>query len=323
MNNSTEQRVPYFEVQALSNSALSLFNYDVESYYKAYVQKVYEPKESDSLLLGSLVHMLLLEPEKINDTYAILPKKIDGKMGVFIEEYVKTESAETAYYKAEFKVPLSTVMTNFEKQENQNYYDALISTQNKILVDIEDFNKAKRLKDSVEKANQIPTILEGLEWDRFTEFEIYFEIRREGKVIPAKAKLDDLYISKCRKFVKYVDHKTNSKNKSHEYLETFKYWKTYRQLAFYDDAIRQYFIQQDWARPITISHYINAISLKNEKSMLYTIDNSFILKGREEIEEDISKLIWHMDNNLWEYPKHIYDQLELNKTLNLIYEQSN
>ena len=323
MNNLTEKKVPYFEVQALSNSALSTFNYDVESYYKAYVQKVYEPKESDSLLLGSLVHMLLLEPEKINDTYAILPKKIDGKMGIFIEEYVKTENAETAYAKAEFKVALNTVMTNLEKQENQNYYNALLNTKDKILVDLEDFNKAKRLRDSVEKANQIPAILEGLEWDRFTEFEIYFEIERHGKTIQAKSKLDDLYISKCRKFVKYVDHKTDSKNRSYEYLETFKYWKTYRQLAFYEVAIRHYFMQQGWDQPITISHYINAISLKNEKSMLYTIDNSFISKGLGEIQEDISKLIWHMDNNLWEYPKHIYDQLELNKTLNLIYEESN
>lgn len=318
-----EERVPYFEVQALSNSALSLFNYDVESYYKAYVQKVYEPKESDSLLLGSLVHMLLLEPEKINDTYCILTKKVEGKIGVFIEEYARTGDENAAYQKAEFKIAFANVWENFQKPENQNYYTSLIISKDKILVSSEEFSKAKRLKEAVDKANQIGLVLEGLEWDRFTEFEIYFYLEKNGKTMPAKAKLDELYISKCCKFVKYIDHKTDSKNRSYEYLETFKYWKTYRQLAFYDNAIRQYFIQQDWEQPITISHYINAISLKNEKSMLYTIDNSFIEKGKQEIEEDISKLVWHMDNSLWEYPKHIYDQLELNKTLNLIYVESN
>jgi hypothetical protein len=273
--------------------------------------------------LGSLVHLLLLEPEKLNDSFAILPKKVDGKLGLFIEEYAKTGNADLAYSKAEFKIAFTKVMENFEKPENKNYYDVLVNTTDKSLISLDELNKAKRLVESVTKANQIPKVLEGLEWDRFVEFEIYFDIQRHGKTLPCKAKLDDLYISKCRKFVKYIDHKTDSKNRSYEYKETFEYWKTYRQLAFYDSAILAYFHQQGWELPINVAHYINAISLKNEKSMLYNIDSSYITKGLEEINRDINNLIWHMDSNLWEYPKHVYDNLELNQTLNLIYEQSN
>lgn len=55
----------------LSYSALKAFAKS-PNHYLEYIERKFEP--SPAMLLGSVVHMLILEPEKFDDTYAVAPE---------------------------------------------------------------------------------------------------------------------------------------------------------------------------------------------------------------------------------------------------------
>jgi hypothetical protein len=307
---SQEQK--YFELDRLSNSALSLFNYDPELYYKVYISKEIAKKESASLALGSLVHALILEPDEVNNRFILNKKPIENMLGTFIQYLANTEivdeiSQAAAYAAAGFKISLDKVLENFNKPESQAYYNFLKEANGKTVVSQEDYDKAVRLKDKALKViqefeNTIPP------FEVENEVEILWNYKAEDFEIPCKSKLDRLYRHTEKSLgCRYLDIKTDSQNTIYNYQESFEYWKTYRQLAFYTLAINE---------PTT--HYILAINTKSEKVLLYQISQRYIVKGAREIHKDITDLQWHKKNNLWEYPKSVYDRLEMDKILVLL-----
>ena len=328
-----EQEVSYWNKPGVSNSSLSLFNYDVELYYKTYVTKEYKTKESDSTILGSLVHMLLLEEDKFKDTYTILDTRVDGstKMGIFLKtmldnEYLhdEEEQYEIAFKKAEYKITKEAVIKDFEKNYFE-YYKKLADakTNNKIIINTEEYNSAVKLKNIVQKNNHLEKIIVNKdEWDCYRELELSWSEEIEGKTVWLKSKLDKLWIKKDGSRAIYNDLKTDSKNPGHEYKKTFDYYKTYRQLAFYNLGIIA-FIEEKYENynPL-INCYITSIDVNRFKSMLHHVDCSYIIIGIEQIMHDLIDLQWHIDNNLWEYPRKVYEELEKNNNhLTLIYEE--
>lgn len=76
----------YFEIDALSNSSLSLLKASPAKFYAVYIAKTLKQEETDAMRLGSAVHMLALEPERFSEQYEILEgpinpatKKVYGK----------------------------------------------------------------------------------------------------------------------------------------------------------------------------------------------------------------------------------------------------
>lgn len=307
-----KEKEDYYQVQALSNSALSLFNYDPELYYKTYITKEIQSKESPALSFGTLVHNLILEPNIIDGKFIIYEgETIDNKLGDFIRhlaifDIVDDSSITAAYEKAEFKISKEAVLKNFNSSKSQEYYNFLKESVSKIVVTQSEYDKAIRLRDKAFK------ILEQFEstLPEFTvenELEIYWNyLSEEGNLIPCKSKLDRLYKHTNQQLgLRYLDIKTDSQNPIHEYKKSFEYWETYRQLAFYNMSLN--------TTPIT--NYILAINTKSEKILLYQIAKAYIVKGAKEIHKNISDLEWHIENNAWEYPKSIYDRLEMDKIL--------
>lgn len=329
-----EQEVNYWNKPGISNSSLSLFNYDVELYYKTYVTKEYKTKESDSTILGSLVHMLLLEEDKFKNTYTILDSRIDSstKMGIFLKtmldnEYLcdEEEQYEIAFRKAEYKITKEAVIKDFEKNYFE-YYKKLADakTNNKTIISTEEFNNGLKLKEVVQKNNHLEKIIINKEeWDCYKELELSWSEEINGKIVWLKSKLDELWVKKDGFKAIYVDYKTDSKNTCYEYKKTFDYYKTHRQLAFYQLGILAFIEEKYEKYDPFIESYIISIDVNRFKSMLHCVHHSYITQGHEEIEQDLIDLQWHIDNNLWEYPKRVYEELKQNKNnhLTLIYEE--
>lgn len=64
----------YYKINRLSNSALSRLKECPELFKREFIDGIYEREETESMLLGSLVHCLVLEPDEVNNRYAIVPK---------------------------------------------------------------------------------------------------------------------------------------------------------------------------------------------------------------------------------------------------------
>lgn len=325
MNQETQKEEEnYYQVNRLSNSALSVFDYSPELYYKKYITKEIKDKKSDSLSFGNLFHCLRLEPELFETNYYITSGKvIDGLMGKFIFELANLEGSmednyELAYTLSGFKITLDKVIENFNKSTDyRQYYVDLTNSKDKFIVSREDYNKALRLV-KLDDENQQWNMLNGIEWHEYKELPIFFQ----HEDCECKSKLDRLFISTDGLYAKYVDYKTDSQNTVYNYLESFKYWKTYKQLAFYNQAIIS-FCKEKYNTVPNISHYIVPLDTKNEKTIIYNVAQEFIDKGLKEINQNISNLKWHIENNLWEHPKYIYDALSLQNNILILNEPIN
>tara|TARA_R110000868_G_scaffold28617_4_gene107117 strand:+ start:13435 stop:14430 length:996 start_codon:yes stop_codon:yes gene_type:complete len=321
----------YFNLPGISNSSLSTFNYDPSLYYKMYITKEVVKKESDAMTLGSLIHCLILEPEKLEERYIVSNLEEKDYPSVMMLDYINTLTQsdiqdevayEAAYQKSGYKISREKVRENFEKPANQAYYKELLASTGKTLIKQSDFDIAAMAVSKAEGNPQWDNILPEFDsWQCHNELEIFWDETIEKEVVQLKSKLDQIFV-KCvgdTVHVKYIDYKTDSKNPVHKYLDTFDYYKTYRQMYFYKKALISWL--KDFYPDFTnynIQFYICAIDVVRIKSLIYFIDRSYILKGQEEVERDLSSIIWHHKENKWEYPKTIYDSLELNGNLTLI-----
>jgi hypothetical protein len=322
----------YFDITGVSNSSLSTFNYDVSLYYKQHVTKELKQKEaSDSMILGSLIHCLLLEPHKFEEEYVV--SKIEekdyptGMMVDFIHALTQHEihdeiAYQAAYQASGYKISLDKVKENFEKPANKAYYEALMSSQKKTLIKESDYDLAIKAVALAENNPQWKTLLPNVdEWTVYAELEHYWEEEVDGEIIQLKSKLDQVWVKAIGDtlHVKYIDYKTDSKNPVHKYVDTFEYYKTYRQLYFYKKALTNWVktIYPDYSN-FHFTFHICVIDVVRIKTLIYNIDKSYLLKGQEEIERDLLALIWHHKTNNWDYPKSIYDSLELSGGVNLV-----
>ncbi len=318
----------YFEIPALSNSSLSIFNYDPSYYHKVYITKeIQEKKESTSLMMGSLIHCMLLEPEEVLNRYVISKlspeEKPSGMMLDFINALLKYEvhddlSMEAAYVQSGYKISKDKVIENFNKSTtSQAYFKEQLEAKGKTLVLQAEFDQACKAAEVAKDNSQWKTILGDFEWTTHYELEILWNF----KDVSCKSKLDKLKIRRDGDtlFVKYFDYKTDSQKPAHKYLETFLYWKTYRQMAFYYEAIHSYIAEQyPDVKNVIVSMYLVPIDIVRMKSLIYLVDKTYLQLGWEEISQDVEDLKWHLETMLWDYPKSTYDSLELAGGLTLV-----
>lgn len=332
----------YFEIPAISNSSLSTFSYDPSYYHKVYVTKeLVDKKESASLTFGSLVHCLLLEPEEVQNRYVISALKPEdkpaGMMLEFINALLKHDvvdeiAMEAAYVSSGYKISRDKVFESFKKPENQAYYNEMLATKGKSLITQNEYNLAVQCSEIAKNNPQWDRILgeDRTAWTEYKELEILFNhdamTSVEGSAFMStlnlKSKLDHLFVQKVGEvlFVKYFDYKTDSQKPVHKYIETFEYWKTYRQMGFYYMAIEAW-IKQVYpeVKPdnVRISLYLVPIDVVRLKSLIYNVDRSYWRKGQIEVQKDLGDLVWHSATSNWEYPKSIYDAQALGGGLTL------
>lgn len=321
----------YFQIPAISNSALSTFSYDPSYYHKVYVTKeIQDKKESDALTFGSLVHCLILEPQEVQNRYVIStlkPEEIPTSMmldfyNALLKQEVHDELAyQVAYQASGYKLSIDKVLENAKKF--QKYYDEKIASKDKTVISQAMYDTARAAADVTMDNPQWQAILgKGKKWTEYKELEITWTEEVNGMALDFKAKLDHLFISQEEDTIiaKYFDYKTDSKNAVHKYIDTFLFWKSYRQMAFYQKAIVE-FVSQNFPNAKLITKpamHLVPIDAARMKSLIYHVDKSYLEKGHLEINKDLNDLVWHMKKDKWEYPKDTYVLLEANKVLNLI-----
>jgi hypothetical protein len=317
----------YYENLSISNSSLSVFSYDPSYFHKVFITKeLTDKKESDAMLLGSIIHCLLLEPSEFEKRYFVSSVTPEETPSGMMLDYVKTLATfetvdeiahEAAYIKSGYKISREKVIENYNKSTSfKKYLEELKDPRQLVSQFMND--SAKTHAQNVQDSPYWKKVLGDKEWEEFKELEIYWSsvVSTEGcdVMLPLKSKLDHLFVNvdnqgkKGKLQIKYFDYKTDSQKPVHKYQDSFEYWKTYRQFGFYWLAINEWAKQTFPGFEVEVQMYVVPIDVVRMKTVIYEVCKSYIAKGISEVDKDLSDLAWHMCTDQWEFPRKMYEQ---------------
>ena len=270
--------------------------------------------DNDGITFGDALDILLTQSEEEFDKrYAVA--KVDkptGQMGEFVEALYKLKKFDEAYETVGFKRDsLEKVVDRFSL-EGADYHDFLQMAEGKKIISYEMY------KDVLKAINT-------LKIHDFTS--VYFNEPREGVEIKyqvpilfkvdgneCKALLDVLVIDHEKKLIYPIDLKSTG-----EYINmfpsSFLKWKYYLQASFYSYGVKQ--LYPDYT--VDNFKFIVISSQQLTKPLVYTCTDEDLLvgekgglnrftnkkvKGWRQLYEDY---LWHLNNDLWEYPKEVYE----------------
>lgn len=334
-------KLEYFEnKEYISNSMLGWLKRS-PAYFQACISGDFERKDSLSLERGSLLHLYILEPHKF------IVEDIDpvtGMMGTFIKHFVANQTQVIthstpgedvvinfdpsnekhldlakgqAYRDSGFKLPFTKVWENFQKPENQMYYNFLKSANGKIAISQSD----KYIIDRCYKSVQANPLAFKLLFGENDEMEIHneYEIYEDDFITPgfkAKAKLDRILINRSQDYAIIVDLKTTAKSVYGDLVQLFTsghptidYYATgfmqsyiqfayYRQQAYYSEIVKKHF-----GLSTVVSYIVPVETGGMFECAVYRQSNAFAHDGLKEIQGLIHAYTEHAKTGDWSKPE--------------------
>ena len=143
----------YHAAPGLSSTQLKCFvNYSPRHYQYRYIDGYSQPKQSDAMLLGSLVHCLVLEPDKVSQRYdvAITPEQCPDSLRTVeqLKDYCREHGLMTSGNKADL---IGRVQAD---DPEVSIWDVMVSRQKdgqRQIIKAELWDTARRMRDAVFK----------------------------------------------------------------------------------------------------------------------------------------------------------------------------
>lgn len=243
----------------LSYSGLNKLLFSAEAFYRHYVLKQREDSSNQSMLEGSLLHCLLLQPEKFDDQYVLthedLPSPAQQGMLKHLFDYyladLKNEEVELREHLTEYdeeildylvEVNLYQSLKNdagrlakIHTEKTEAYWEHLKKAEGRTVIDHDTFN---HITEAVERIKSNPTVMEclGFFGDSMNGIESYSELDLvkfdTGYFFGLRGIIDNLVFDPGKKEIRINDLKSTSKNLS-SFKESIEYYKYWIQAAIY------------------------------------------------------------------------------------------
>ena len=253
---SPEVQKFYSEKFYFSYSGLNKLLFSPRVFYKHYILDQKEERTDTHLIEGSLLHCLLLEPDKFDEKFILLPGKIPTDSnkaiidGVFYNHYLQQEDNTLelsdfpdqvleALVSVNLYQSLKTDEQRLEKimiENNKEYFDFLKKREGKAVIDDSTLTK---VKESVEyiKANKLCTELLQLNKPEISSSELLLKIELDSFPFGLKGIVDNVVIDKESKTIFINDIKTTGKSLQH-FPESIDYYRYDLQAAIYYLLVR-------------------------------------------------------------------------------------
>ena len=232
-----------------SYSSLNKLLFSPKLFYKDYILKERELKTDKHLIEGKLLHLVLLQPDKLHDEFSIVPNKIPSdnvrkvlktlsnrfydpnafiKLKDLDNEIIKVLEENNLYQS--FKDDLKK-LSKIQTKENEEYYKFLCENQKKDIIDNDMLVKATERVKQIKSNKNVMSLLE----DKVTDFELdplesynekYLECELNDYVFGLKGYIDRYIIDHESKEITIIDFKTTSKGleKFAETVDFYNYW---------------------------------------------------------------------------------------------------
>lgn len=307
----------YRNIDALNQSRLKLILSDPRLY------RDNDKEETQALFSGNVIDTMILNEKRFDEMYKVADIEeptttlLDVAMHAFkeklnaeeIENFVNTMADNDKY-------ALWSNIKDKEKRRDKwdnelfwNYLNFKRECVEKDLLPVtkETYDMARRAKVRFDGDEMVSKILQGKEIIKHK----VFQFRYEG--FDCKCELDMLVIDHEKKTVQEIDIKSSSV-KRHEFKWHFRKFRYDFQRQFYNIPVTAYALSIGYTRINPLIIYVP--TFPEEKTLIFKVpkhmmdprgwkaENNSIFWG---IDKAISDLKWHLDNDLWEYPREYYE----------------
>jgi len=234
---------------SFSYSSLNKLLFSPKLFYRDYILKQREIRTDKHLIEGKLLHLMLLQPEKLHDEFSITPGKVpsDNIRRVLKaisnnfhdpKNYIKLEDLDVEIMQAlkdenlyqSFKND-SKKLAKIQNEDNEEYYKFISTSDKKDVIDNDMLLKATERVKLIKANKDVMSLLEheatDFEMDTIQVFnEEYLECELNEFNFGLKGYVDKYIIDDESKTITIIDLKTTAKplNKFAETVDYYNYW---------------------------------------------------------------------------------------------------
>ena len=239
-----------------SYSSMNKLLFSPGIFYKDYILKERELKTDKHLVEGKLLHLLLLQPEKLHEEFSIVPTKVPSESLKKVLKLIPNHTQEkelsnvddTVILDCLHEVNLYQSLKDTDKRvakvrttECEDYYAFMCNTSGKDIIDNDMLAKATERVEILKANKDVMSLME----DIVTDFEMdpieaynekYLECKLKDYRFGLKGYIDRYIVDHDKKEVTIVDLKTTSKGLD-KFAETMDYYNYWIQAVIYSTLV--------------------------------------------------------------------------------------
>lgn len=276
----------------MSYSGLSKLKYSPGAFYQHYVLKQKDDVVDKGMAEGSLLHCMLLTPERFNDEFVVLPSSFPSDNPKRVMERLRTHIVEAYPDITDTKDTMLPYLENIQNaiidilqdenlyqslktdaqrldkiltEKNMEYLDFLLQCKNKMVVEKQMVEVATKVREKIMANMNIRDLMGFNESDSIKSYnEFAVTAFPDGYGFGLKGIIDNLVIDHKAKVIRINDLKKTSKSASifQESIEYYNYWMQAAIYVYIINNIKQTSFGVDYPvefRFIVVDPYLHVV----------------------------------------------------------------
>jgi hypothetical protein len=322
----TEQEKAFYDKKFyFSYSSLNKLLYDPKLFYSYYILNEKEEKTDAHLIEGRVLHCLLLQPEEFDNQFVVMPSSIPtANTKNIIDNLYKTrgESADLNDYKDEILAflqmanlhqSLKTDQQRLEKiitDESITYWNYLISSQGKTVIDSEVYDRLVEAKEEIVKQERFRNLFSDVhaqESGLITANEMLLSYDLKNYQFGIKGIIDRLIVDPEKREVHIIDLKTTGKTHAN-FLESIEFYQYWLQATIYTLLAVQYIadnklISEEKLNQGVKVYFKFVVYDKLKNTCIFEVSESTLDEWYGRMEKALSIANYHYSNNKYQAPQ--------------------
>jgi hypothetical protein len=322
----TEQEKAFYDKKFyFSYSSLNKLLYDPKLFYSYYILNEKEEKTDAHLIEGRVLHCLLLQPEEFDNQFVVMPSSIPtANTKNIIDNLYKTrgESTDLNDYKDEILAflqmanlhqSLKTDQQRVEKiitDESITYWNYLISSQGKTVIDSEVYDRLVEAKEEIIKQERFKNLFSDVhaqESGLITANEMLLSYDLKNYQFGIKGIIDRLIVDPGKREVHIIDLKTTGKTHAN-FLESIEFYQYWLQATIYTLLAVQYIadnklISEEKLNQGVKVYFKFVVYDKLKNTCIFEVSESTLDEWYGRMEKALSIANYHYSNNKYQAPQ--------------------
>ena len=324
LSGSEELEKFYKQKFYFSYSGINKLLFSPLMFYKHYILQQREDSTDAHLVTGKALHCLLLEPEKFDEQFLIIPSKIPsenqkkiidnifkyhltlGNNTLILSDY--SNEILTELLNANLHQSLKTDQQRIDKiltPENITYFAYLKASIDKSVISQATYDGCVEAVELLKSNKDVAALLQLDENERNPDTVVLNELQLsadiDGLSFGFKGVLDNVVIDKESKTVFINDLKTTGKA-IQDFPESVEYYRYWIQAAIYVKLVESYLFKSvakgDWKIQVTF-----IVIDKYNLIYPYQVSLDTLASWQDKFENEVvPQLVWHYENKKYDLP---------------------